>query len=256
VPRRRAGLPKLRHGTMVITFPVRVRSEGFLVAALVALAFAYGVGVGRYEWFPFHLIAALRGLAPFAHTPLQQSRLSIFRNTPGAFEFVMLGDSITADGNWSELIPTARIANRGIDGNTSADILSRIDEIIERRPKIVFLMIGINDLIRNAQPSEITANVQRVISALAEHDIPTVVQITLLTDKSHKLLNEKVIELDQALQRLCAQNNVKFLDLNSILSDGDALNPRFTWDGIHLSGDAYVRWAHEIRPIIDLTQRR
>jgi hypothetical protein len=34
------------------------------------------IGVGRYEWFPFHLIAALRGLAPIAHAPLQQSRLN------------------------------------------------------------------------------------------------------------------------------------------------------------------------------------
>ena len=82
--------------------------KGLLVAAVVALAFAYGIGVGRYQWFPFHLIAALRGLAPIAQTPLQQSRLSIFRNTPGAFEFVMLGDSITAAGNWSELFPTVR----------------------------------------------------------------------------------------------------------------------------------------------------
>jgi lysophospholipase L1-like esterase len=202
-------------------------------------------------------MAALRGLAPFAHTPLQQSRLSIFRNTPGAFEFVMLGDSMTAAGNWSELFPTVSIANRGIDGNTSADILSRVDEIIERHPKIVFLMIGINDLIRNIQTSEITTNVQMVIGALAEHGIPTIVQSTLLTDKSHKALNEKVIELNRALQRLSAQMDVKFLDLNSILSNGDALHPHFTWDGIHLWGDAYVRWADEIRPIIiDVTQRR
>jgi lysophospholipase L1-like esterase len=229
---------------------------GLLLAAVVALAFAYGIGVGRYEWFPFHLLAALRGVAPIAHATLQQSRLSIFRNTPGAFEFVMLGDSITAAGNWSELFPTVRIANRGIDGNTSADIVSRIDEIIERRPKLVFLMIGINDLVSNVQVSEIIANVRRVIGALAEHGIPTVVQSTLLTDKSQKVLNEKVIELNQALQRLCAQKDVKFLDLNSILSDGDALHPRFTWDGVHLWGDAYVRWAHEIRPIIDVTQRR
>jgi lysophospholipase L1-like esterase len=230
--------------------------NGLLVVAVVTLAFAYGIGVGRYEWFPFHLIAALRGLAPIAHAPLQQSRLSIFRNTPGASDFVMLGDSITAAGNWSELFPTVRIANRGIDGSTSSDILSRIDEIIERRPKIVFLMIGVNDLIRNVEASEITANVQRIIGTLAEHGIPTVVQSTLLTDKSNKVLNQKVIELNRALQRLCAQNNVTFIDLNSILSDGHALDHRFTWDGIHLWGDAYVRWAHEIRPIIDSTQRK
>jgi lysophospholipase L1-like esterase len=118
-------------------------------------------------------------------------------------------------------------------------------------------MIGINDLIRNIQTSEITTNVQMVIGALAEHGIPTIVQSTLLTDKSHKALNEKVIELNRALQRLSAQMDVKFLDLNSILSNGDALHPQFTWDGIHLWGDAYVRWADEIRPIIiDVTQRR
>jgi lysophospholipase L1-like esterase len=229
--------------------------NGLLVAAVVALAFAYGIGVGRYEWPPFRVMAALRGPASVANKASfhSQSRLSIFRNTPGVFEVVMLGDSITEAGNWHELFPSVRIANRGIDGNTSADILSRIHEVIQRRPKIVFLVIGINDLfhVRDVQASEITANIQKVIGALAEHGIPTIVQSTLLTYKS-KAINEKVIALNQALQSLCAQMEIKFLDLNSILSDGDALLPRFTLDGIHLSGDAYVLWAHEIRPIIDV----
>ena len=70
----------------------------------------------------------------------------------------------------------------------------------------MFLMIGINDLHRNVQAYEITANVERVIGALAKHGIPTVVQSTLLTDKSHKVLNEKVIEFKSGASKAMCSN--------------------------------------------------
>jgi lysophospholipase L1-like esterase len=240
---------------------VRLMRNGLLAAALLALAFAYGIGVGRYEWPPFSLMAALRGPQPIANTTsfYSRSRLSIFRNTPGPFEVVMLGDSITEAGNWHELFSSVRIANRGISGNTSADILDRLDEVITRRPKIVFLMIGINDLlyIHDITASEITSSVQKIIGALAEQGVTTVVQSVLLTYNgiNKPAINVKVVELNQALKALCAQTEVKFVDLNSVLSDGAALLPHFTMDGIHLSGNAYVLWAHEIKPIIDAAQQ-
>jgi lysophospholipase L1-like esterase len=58
----------------------------------------------------------------------------------------MLGDSLTEWGNWHELVPEHRIINRGIAGDTSSGVLDRLQEVIERRPKVVFVMIGTNDI--------------------------------------------------------------------------------------------------------------
>ena len=40
-------------------------------------------------------------------------------------DIVMLGDSITAMGQWSEMFPAADILNRGLGGDTVADIAAR-----------------------------------------------------------------------------------------------------------------------------------
>jgi len=61
-------------------------------------------------------------------------------------EIVMLGDSLTEWGNWHELVPEHRVINRGIAGDTSSGVLDRLQEVIERRPKVVFVMIGTNDI--------------------------------------------------------------------------------------------------------------
>ena len=58
----------------------------------------------------------------------------------------MLGDSLTEWGNWHELVPEFRIINPGIGGDTSSGVLDRLQEVIGRRPKVVFVMIGTNDI--------------------------------------------------------------------------------------------------------------
>ncbi|HZV20619.1 MAG TPA: GDSL-type esterase/lipase family protein, partial [Hyphomicrobiales bacterium] len=59
---------------------------------------------------------------------------------------VMLGDSLTKRAQWAEITGCPFLANRGIGGDTSAGVLSRLEESLKLRPRAVFLMIGINDI--------------------------------------------------------------------------------------------------------------
>src|SRR5262245_42410399 len=61
---------------------------------------------------------------------------------------VFLGDSITELCHWSELLQNPSVLNRGIGGDTTQDILNRVDQIYRLRPQKLFLMIGVNDLIQ------------------------------------------------------------------------------------------------------------
>ncbi|TDI56180.1 MAG: hypothetical protein E2O93_06535, partial [Alphaproteobacteria bacterium] len=53
------------------------------------------------------------------------TRTAFIARFPGETKIVMLGDSLIMRGDWSLLLPEFSIANHGVDGNTSTDILKR-----------------------------------------------------------------------------------------------------------------------------------
>ena len=59
---------------------------------------------------------------------------------------IFLGDSLT---EWFELgkyFPGLAIINEGIAGDTTYGVLQRLEAIIKKPAKKIFLMIGINDI--------------------------------------------------------------------------------------------------------------
>ncbi len=83
----------------------------------------------------------------FDYPPYYWHKKSQFEKLPKSeSDIIMLGDSITDEGEWTELLGL-NVKNRGISGDTIERILHRLDTILESKPKQVFLMIGINDLI-------------------------------------------------------------------------------------------------------------
>jgi lysophospholipase L1-like esterase len=184
-------------------------------------------------------------------SPHYRARLAFFRQTKGLADVVLLGDSLTELVNWQEFFPDVRILNRGISGDTSAGVLIRLDEVIGRRPKTVFLMIGINDLHMGVPISAISANVRSIVGALEQQQIRVVLQKTLYTTATYRpQLNSKVDELNNALSDLCRPPRVLCLNLNQILGDGRALSPSFATDGLHLNAAGYLAWKDAIKPLL------
>ena len=52
--------------------------------------------------------------------------------------------------------PTLAISNRGVAGDTSADILKRMDSLLSPDTKKVFIMLGINDIYKDISIDEIS----------------------------------------------------------------------------------------------------
>ena len=61
-------------------------------------------------------------------------------------KIIMLGNSITAECEWAELMQNPDIINRGVIADGTGDILARLDSIIAAKPNKIFLLIGVNDL--------------------------------------------------------------------------------------------------------------
>ncbi|WP_417609933.1 arylesterase [Parasphingorhabdus sp.] len=68
-----------------------------------------------------------------------------------------------------------RVHNAGVSGDTTAAGLRRMDFVLDslsRKPDLVILGLGGNDMLRGLKPSETRANLEAMIANLKDRDIP------------------------------------------------------------------------------------
>ena len=71
----------------------------------------------------------------------------------------------------------ARVANAGVSGDTSAAGLQRFVFTLdaqERKPELVILELGGNDLLRGVSPAETRANLSKMLAELQQREIPAI----------------------------------------------------------------------------------
>lgn len=159
--------------------------------------------------------------------------------------YVMLGNSITQNVNWNELLNRTDIINRGIGIDVTAGFKERLNHVTNLKPKYCFVMGGINDIFFNIKVDEILANYEDIILTLKAENIIPIIQSTLFVSESYEnanSINNKVNSLNSRLIQLSKLHDVKYLDLNDILSSNNNLKKSYTTDGIHLNGKGYLEW--------------
>jgi lysophospholipase L1-like esterase len=179
-------------------------------------------------------------------------KLSMFKTMPdGKKEIVWLGDSITDGGEWSELFPKQNTLNRGISSDNTFGVLNRLHEVLQRKPKKVFLLIGINDIARTIPNEVIIANMGKIIDSFKIQSANTKLYIQSIlptnnafTDfKNHQNKTEHIDKVNAALKELCKQQQIDFVDLQQAFKDEDGkLDKKYTNDGLHLTGAGYQQW--------------
>ena len=163
------------------------------------------------------------------------------------YKTIMLGDSITDEGSWDELLNNDTIQNRGISGDTTDGVLDRLNSV-NKNIKQVFIMIGVNDIMRGREVDEIFANYLKIIKTFKEKNIKVHIQSTLYIGETRKSnFNPKVEELNKRLEKYASENQITFINLNPIFAPNQVLKKEFTSDDLHLDGTAYKLWAEQIR---------
>lgn len=166
---------------------------------------------------------------------------------------VMLGNSITHGVNWFELLGRTDIVERGIPSDILEGFLARMQYVYKLNPKICFVMGGINDIYSGIPMDKIFENYKNVISGLKQRGIIPVIQSTLyVSPKWHSaaVKNPEVKKFNLMLREYAQQNNIDFLDLNPLLTVNNFLKDEFTYDGLHLKGEAYRVWGLQLESII------
>jgi len=176
---------------------------------------------------------------------------SLFEKFDCNNKIVFIGDSITDGCEWNELLGRNDIANRGINADTTAGVLSRLDSYLKQKPKGIFIMIGGNDINRSVGMDMITSNYLKIIKKIKKNGTPLVVQSTLYNNFFNRdIFNAKVKILNDFLITQCNLLSIPYINLNGQLSNSHYLLKCYSNDGIHLNGDGYMVWKNNIMPYI------
>ncbi len=191
-----------------------------------------------------------------AQSDLEKRIISQFEVLPiTSKDIVFLGNSITERGLWSEIFNDVHCKNRGIGGQQTQDILERLHQVTDGKPKKIFLLIGINDLNGDpARTAKAVANIRTIIERIQTESPKTklYVQSILPVGKNREEKNREVKKANPEIKKICDEKGVTYIDIHSAFADEEGyLKQEYTInDGLHLNGAGYMAWAEILRPYV------
>jgi lysophospholipase L1-like esterase len=175
---------------------------------------------------------------------------------------VFLGDSLTELCEWNELL-SAPVLNRGISSDTTVDVLNRLDAVLALHPTAIFLMIGINDAVQRSSVTDAAARYQQILQKIHQTSPTTKIYMQSLLPvlstgslvqsyggNRGSELNEWVGEMNRILNGYADGKSIFFVSIHDGLLEKGELAPRYTVDGIHLSGAGYEVWRERVLAVL------
>ena len=188
-----------------------------------------------------------------------QRRMAIFQSEPIVTgRIVFLGNSITEMGDWKKLTGDSTVINRGIGGDITFGILKRLDEVLNRKPSKIFLLIGVNDIGKDIPPTVIAGNIKKIVLRIQVESPETKIVLQNLLPVNpainhfpqHYDKQSKIVETNKLLIQIAKETNVPLVDLNKLFRDtkGNLLE-KYTNDGLHLNpdGEGYAIWVNYLK---------
>jgi lysophospholipase L1-like esterase len=232
-----------------------------LLILLIMAVFIYRRGGLSYILTKLPTIVGLKSpIRNYSAFYLQRKDLFNFLPNHKA-SIIFLGDSITAQCEWSEFFHNSIIKNRGLAGDRTDGILARLNQIVKMRPHKIFIMIGINDLLAGVSATDTLANYREILKQIKQESPETkiFVQSVLPINKLSRtyltyfspLTNTDIAEFNSRLKSTAEEFGLEYIDLYSLLIKDGKLMTSYRFDGLHLKGEAYVIWKEAIERYVN-----
>ena len=207
---------------------------------------------------------------PSAPTPFEQwrnSRVSLYMNdfgelaryrdenarlkppAPEEKRVVFYGDSITDGWPLPEYFPGKPYVNRGISGQTTAQMLVRFQQdVIALQPKAVVILAGTNDIAGNTGATSL-AIIQGNIASMAElaraHGVRVILASILPVAQYgwHSQVQPiaSVTAMNEWLRAYAAREHCTYVDYYAVLNDGrGGFKAELAYDGVHPNPAGYA----------------
>jgi lysophospholipase L1-like esterase len=170
----------------------------------------------------------------------------------GENRVVFIGDSITDFWKLPDYFPGKTHINRGIDGETTPQMLVRFQQdAINLRPKVVVVLAGTNDIAGVTGPTrneDIEANYKSMAELAHAHGIrmvfSSVLPVNNYTENAKENFalrpRERILALNAWLKDYCAKHGLIYLDYYSaVVDDQGMLRKDLTEDGLHPNAAGY-----------------
>jgi lysophospholipase L1-like esterase len=165
---------------------------------------------------------------------------------------VFLGDSITDYWKLPDYFPGKPYINRGIDGQTTPEMLVRFrQDVINLRPKVLVVLAGTNDIAGvtgRTVNEEIEANYASMAELARAHGIRVVFASVLPVhnythdaEESFALRpRDRILALNKWLKDYCAKNGFVYLDyFGALVDERGMLKRALADDGLHPTDAGY-----------------
>ena len=170
------------------------------------------------------------------------------------------------------MVSQETVLNRGIPGNTSYDLLFRLEsDVLSESPDLVLVMVGTNDMLNSSKMlsyEDYSENLSGIVRRLKHEGIeilllsPPTVDTAYLFERHDRSLfpvnpDQKLDTVARIMEDISRRENIGFLDINGTFRDlslprhnSDELiqNEKNSGrrDGVHLTGKGYSFIAEQI----------
>ncbi|MFQ5334808.1 MAG: GDSL-type esterase/lipase family protein, partial [Flavobacteriales bacterium] len=178
-------------------------------------------------------------------------------HTPPAC-IVFLGDGLTEHFDLS-VFARNDVVNRGIIGDFTKSMNTRLEEIVQASPSKVFIMAGINDIREKLPLFLIKRHLKCMVETIREKSPGTQIYIQSILpipvrynfiDPDHHI-NKVILRMNKKMEKLCQQQNIKFIDLYPHFERDGELNPLFKDEFHGINREGYLLWIELIRPYVE-----
>ena len=172
------------------------------------------------------------------------NQVSLFSQKLKNFDIAFYGDSVLAKGMWNLLFPELNIVNYSGPGDTSFNVLSRLQKMTQiPKARFSFIMVGTNDLTYNCSVEEVSKNIVDIYLEIKKRSqgkvyVLSTLECNIFFDACIKRLS-KIKALNLSLNKLSVAGKINLLDINKDLSDKSGLRFIYTYDGTHLNANGY-----------------
>ena len=160
-------------------------------------------------------------------------------------KIIFLGDSITHRYDLKKYYDNKNIINQGIEGNTTEDVLERLQTgVYDYNVKKVILLIGTNDIGDQEDPIE---NIKLIINKIKSHDnsIEIIVEsIYPINNTKNSKIKKDVVGTrnNEKIKEICKEKNITYVNVYDELTDKNGnLKLEYTVEGLHISDEGYKK---------------
>ena len=179
---------------------------------------------------------------------------------------IFLGDSITDLWRLNEYFPDRDVVNRGISGQTTGQMLGRVQsDVMKLHPSALLVLGGTNDIARGTSLSIIEDNLSMIADLADFRGVKVILASVLPVSDYHQDADPNyartslrppatIRSLNSWIQSFCAQRKFQYLDYYSAMVDPSGFLPAdSSEDGLHPNSKGYRVMAPLALKAIDST---